>query len=597
MYRDFSDTSKQNLLDAVTQINAESSELETNLNSFSNYDFSRLPQIDPITFRKYIGDVREYRRVVLEKNNATVDAICRIFDEVYAIDVRFSHRIKQLVDSIIQWESYLKALLEYISPSNGLSDSSGIKEKLNSLLIEAIEQNASMYYEYDSETGTYTYDWELIDELLSRNADELTDVDYLTLTYVTNTMVDTKSGNINTEALEKLITLGYTDPSPVTSDDYHTSFQYNRWLPNENNQDVYYYLQNKSYLSETFLTFICIYDQTLPHNGSSYDNVGTIFENVVEHFSIIEWRTRVNVKTKTTWSTNETYVPEDILKEFNESCAPKIDIEFCNDQNDSSGLDYYSVSSNSFNNGVVTTSVVDNGRFIRKNDPVEDGYTNSTIRIYFDCSSNKNADNLSNTLAQDAELSTYYKQFDEEEFIEKKILDFAFGLIPFDDEVGTVIDVLKDSGDYYSEKNEIEKNNRKVDVSKDVLHQFNNKLSSYNNLGVKYDTIVVEYNHCEYNQPMGYGPYDITVDNSKECSKPSSITHTDFYYDRELLAEQYESSLNNLECKKYGITPRATASEEELQKELDILEKEVLTYLDTGKVESGSLLEAYMKTW
>lgn len=75
--------------------------------------------IGRLNIKNYINNVNEYHKKVIDKNNTTLDALNRIFDDVYRVD---SNSSRKLVDSITACKAYNSLLLELsgvISPSNG----------------------------------------------------------------------------------------------------------------------------------------------------------------------------------------------------------------------------------------------------------------------------------------------------------------------------------------------------------------------------------------------------------------------------------------------------------------------------------------------
>ena len=98
------------------------------------------------------------------------------------------------------------------------------------------------------------------------------------------------------------------------------------------------------------------------------------------------------------------------------------------------------------------------------------------------------------------------------------------------------------------------------------------------NLGLIYDTMIVKYDHCVYDD-SGEG---IKVDKDKDCNKASCIiSPSNYRFDPLILREQYESIMN---------TKISDADFEDL-------EYQVKEYIKTGYVGENSILANYIKEW
>lgn len=616
MYRDFSEKSRNELLGLVSQVENEKISNFTDWVGDRWYDFESW--IGKLNIRNYLNNVNEYHKKVIDKNNATKSSINTIFNKVKSVDASYKDTFSIKKSQLQQWQRYINELSQIVNPRNGKFNAKAMSDAFDGILKQIsndeLNSNLEKYVELDKTTGEYTYHWNEIEELFTKDTYSMTDTDYQVLTFILSTMAY-ENGDIDTENLEKFINCGYTTPSPVTSNDYHTSFEI---LPNGQKYS-YYYIQNKSYMGDTLKTICAMYSNACSVSGNN-TNLNALMQAIAENYSVIEWRQKLSpIQMKQDFWSGEITISEETLNNFNKICTPNITLEFVNNTKDGSGLDYYVIKSNASNAGNVLTTTSD-GSFVRRNDVSTDNYSDCTLRVYIDCAKNQNSNVVATILNGRSILSEYYQEFDWGQVL----TDEAVGLVKQVPVVGNYVSSIYDLGTQaeaigvissgldgiksadlddisniskktekridagigivnkglgiYTKYKATEINNQNVQKNQEELEKLSKPLMQKTNLGLVYDTMVVKYDHCTYDD-SGKG---IKVDGGKDCDKSTCvISPSNYKFDPNVLRKQYDSIMHT-----------TIASEEFAE-----LEKQVKEYITTGNIEEKSILANYVKEW
>lgn len=616
MYRDFSEKSRNELLGLVSQVENEKISNFTDWVGDRWYDFESW--IGKLNIRNYLNNVNEYHKKVIDKNNATKSSINTIFNKVKSVDASYKDTFSIKKSQLQQWQRYINELSQIVNPRNGKFNAKAMSDAFDGILKQIsndeLNSNLEKYVELDKTTGEYTYHWNEIEELFTKDTYSMTDTDYQVLTFILSTMAD-ENGYIDTENLEKFINCGYTTPSPVTSNDYHTSFEI---LPNGQKYS-YYYIQNKSYMGDTLKTICAMYSNACSVSGNN-TNLNALMQAIAENYSVIEWRQKLSpIQMKQDFWSGEITISEETLNNFNKICTPNITLEFVNNTKDGSGLDYYVIKSNASNAGNVLTTTSD-GSFVRRNDVSTDNYSDCTLRVYIDCAKNQNSNVVATILNGRSILSEYYQEFDWGQVL----TDEAVGLVKQVPVVGNYVSSIYDLGTQaeaigvissgldgiksadlddisniskktekridagigivnkglgiYTKYKATEINNQNVQKNQEELEKLSKPLMQKTNLGLVYDTMVVKYDHCTYDD-SGKG---IKVDGGKDCDKSTCvISPSNYKFDPNVLRKQYDSIMHT------------TIANEEFAE----LEKQVKEYITTGNIEEKSILANYVKEW
>lgn len=88
MLRDFSDSSKKNLLNLVSEVENEKLSDFTDWIGDRWYDFGEW--VGSLNIKNYIDNVNSYHKKVIDKNNTTMDSIEKIFEDVKNINNSYS---------------------------------------------------------------------------------------------------------------------------------------------------------------------------------------------------------------------------------------------------------------------------------------------------------------------------------------------------------------------------------------------------------------------------------------------------------------------------------------------------------------------------
>lgn len=616
MYRDFSEKSRNELLGLVSQVENEKILNFTDWVGDRWYDFESW--IGKLNIRNYLNNVNEYHKKVIDKNNATKSSINTIFNKVKSVDASYKDTFSIKKSQLQQWQRYINELSQIVNPRNGKFNAKAMSDAFDGILKQIsndeLNSNLEKYVELDKTTGEYTYHWNEIEELFTKDTYSMTDTDYQVLTFILSTMAY-ENGYIDTENLEKFINCGYTTPSPVTSNDYHTSFEI---LPNGQKYS-YYYIQNKSYMGDTLKTICAMYSNACSVSGNN-TNLNALMQAIAENYSVIEWRQKLSpIQMKQDFWSGEITISEETLNNFNKICTPNITLEFVNNTKDGSGLDYYVIKSNASNAGNVLTTTSD-GSFVRRNDVSTDNYSDCTLRVYIDCAKNQNSNVVATILNGRSILSEYYQEFDWGQVL----TDEAVGLVKQVPVVGNYVSSIYDLGTQaeaigvissgldgiksadlddisniskktekridagigivnkglgiYTKYKATEINNQNVQKNQEELEKLSKPLMQKTNLGLVYDTMVVKYDHCTYDD-SGKG---IKVDGGKDCDKSTCvISPSNYKFDPNVLRKQYDSIMHT------------TIANEEFAE----LEKQVKEYITTGNIEEKSILANYVKEW
>lgn len=616
MYRDFSEKSRNELLGLVSQVENEKISNFTDWVGDRWYDFESW--IGKLNIRNYLNNVNEYHKKVIDKNNATKSSINTIFNKVKSVDASYKDTFSIKKSQLQQWQRYINELSQIVNPRNGKFNAKAMSDAFDGILKQIsndeLNSNLEKYVELDKTTGKYTYHWNEIEELFTKDTYSMTDTDYQVLTFILSTMAY-ENGYIDTENLEKFINCGYTTPSPVTSNDYHTSFEI---LPNGQKYS-YYYIQNKSYMGDTLKTICAMYSNACSVSGNN-TNLNALMQAIAENYSVIEWRQKLSpIQMKQDFWSGEITISEETLNNFNKICTPNITLEFVNNTKDGSGLDYYVIKSNASNAGNVLTTTSD-GSFVRRNDVSTDNYSDCTLRVYIDCAKNQNSNVVATILNGRSILSEYYQEFDWGQVL----TDEAVGLVKQVPVVGNYVSSIYDLGTQaeaigvissgldgiksadlddisniskktekridagigivnkglgiYTKYKATEINNQNVQKNQEELEKLSKPLMQKTNLGLVYDTMVVKYDHCTYDD-SGKG---IKVDGGKDCDKSTCvISPSNYKFDPNVLRKQYDSIMH------------MTIANEEFAE----LEKQVKEYITTGNIEEKSILANYVKEW
>lgn len=138
MYRDFSASSKENLLKLVSEVENEQ------LNNFTDwvgdrwYDFESW--IGKLNIKNYLNNVNAYHKKVIDKNNTTKKMIESIFYNVAAVDNTYKENLESSKGQLQLWQKYIDQMSQIVEPRNGKFDVKYIAMTFESI-IKQIDKN------------------------------------------------------------------------------------------------------------------------------------------------------------------------------------------------------------------------------------------------------------------------------------------------------------------------------------------------------------------------------------------------------------------------------------------------------------------------
>lgn len=175
MLRDFSDKSRVQLISLVNEVENGKSSNFTDWIADRWVDF--LSWIGQLNTKGSLNTVNNYHRKVIDKNNATKKAINQIFDHVNSIDKTYSNNLKDIENSLKQWETYIDSLGEIVSPANGTFNVQYITYKMSNALKDIDEENVAFIRKYltNETTVDRIYLTYLLEELAKKDIADMSD--------------------------------------------------------------------------------------------------------------------------------------------------------------------------------------------------------------------------------------------------------------------------------------------------------------------------------------------------------------------------------------------------------------------------------------
>lgn len=191
MYRDFSEKSKQNMLNLVSQVENEKFSDFTDWIGDRWYDFESW--IGTLNIKKYLNDVNSYHKKVIDKNNASKDTINGIFSAVKGVDNTYSSIFENLRVHLSTWYDYITSLSEIVAPGNGHFNAEYIAGKLKPILSDLEQSHIDCLRDQmiQDVNGELIFDEDLIYEYMKKNPAEMTDAEQALLLSIISQLKDT----------------------------------------------------------------------------------------------------------------------------------------------------------------------------------------------------------------------------------------------------------------------------------------------------------------------------------------------------------------------------------------------------------------------
>lgn len=115
--RDFSNASKQKLLNIVADVEKEKISSFTDWIGDSYYKFQSW--IGKLNIRNCMNDVDSYHKKVIDKNNASKKTIESIFKNVTSVDLIYQGKLSTIKTNLKKWDKYIVQMENTINPGNG----------------------------------------------------------------------------------------------------------------------------------------------------------------------------------------------------------------------------------------------------------------------------------------------------------------------------------------------------------------------------------------------------------------------------------------------------------------------------------------------
>ena len=191
MYRDFSEKSKQNILNLVSQVENEKTSDFTDWIGDRWYDFESW--IGTLNIKGYLDNVNTYHKKVIDKNNATQKTITDIFNTVKGIDSTYSGIFENLRVYLTTWYDYIVSLSEIVTPGNGQFSVEYMAGQLNPILSDLEQSHIDCLRDQmlQDVNGELIFDEDLIYEYMRKNPAEMTDAEQALLLSIISQLKDT----------------------------------------------------------------------------------------------------------------------------------------------------------------------------------------------------------------------------------------------------------------------------------------------------------------------------------------------------------------------------------------------------------------------
>lgn len=191
MYRDFSEKSKENILNMVSQVENEKFSDFTDWIGDRWYDFESW--IGTLNIKKYLNDVNTYHKKVIDKNNATQKTITDIFNAVNGVDSTYSSIFENLTAYLTTWYDYIVSLSDIVTPGNGHFSAEYMADKLKPILSDLEQSHIDCLRDkmVQDVNGELIFDEDLIYEYMKKNPTEMTDAEQALLLGIISQLKDT----------------------------------------------------------------------------------------------------------------------------------------------------------------------------------------------------------------------------------------------------------------------------------------------------------------------------------------------------------------------------------------------------------------------
>ena len=173
--RDFSDDSKQKMLQMVEQVESEKWCNLTDWIGDRWYDFETV--IGNLNIRRYIDEVNEYHKKVIDKNNTTRKEIERIFNDVRTVDSNYAKNVASVTSTLSEYLKFIDALADTVEPNRGRFNGEYMTISLSPIVadISVAEIRTKREHFLISPARRKAYDVDLVLDYIRRDPETLSD--------------------------------------------------------------------------------------------------------------------------------------------------------------------------------------------------------------------------------------------------------------------------------------------------------------------------------------------------------------------------------------------------------------------------------------
>ncbi len=142
MRRDFSETARQQLLSLVSQVENEQWCEFTDWIGDGWYAFESL--IGQLDIQKYVNNINEYHKKVIDKNDASLHSINNIFHKVNNVDQTYRVRFEDVQLALEKWRQAIDQLSDIVDPSQGKFHAEYMGGPLKDLLTDVVDTSTKI---------------------------------------------------------------------------------------------------------------------------------------------------------------------------------------------------------------------------------------------------------------------------------------------------------------------------------------------------------------------------------------------------------------------------------------------------------------------
>ena len=180
-------------------------------------------------YDRYRG-IKDYYSTLSDQNLLAADALGRVFEEVYRIDSTYALKVSNQAQVAQGLKQSLAALADIIGPSQtgGLPLLAQGGPELNKALRVANEGLFQAIWELFASTdedGSLVYDWDAIDTVLNKDAEDITEMEYLVLALLYVDMGDEDTARFISALADKVGDVSEDSTNNVT----HWPSEYTTW--------------------------------------------------------------------------------------------------------------------------------------------------------------------------------------------------------------------------------------------------------------------------------------------------------------------------------------------------------------------------------